>query len=68
MKNEVLAIAGWIIGIQGALGAGGHLWGEQPWGLIHQYRELSLPVYVALLVVGAAMAGVGELAGKRRKY
>ncbi|MEU3598660.1 hypothetical protein ABZ714_08000 [Streptomyces sp. NPDC006798] len=67
MKNEALAIAGWIIGVQGALGAGGHLWGEEPWGLIHRYQELSLPAYVVLLLVGAALAGVGESGKKRRK-
>ncbi|MGV9314700.1 hypothetical protein ACWDR0_21315 [Streptomyces sp. NPDC003691] len=65
MKNAVLEIVGWVAGIQGALGAGGLLFGDGPWGVVHQYWDLSVAGYIVLLVAGILLVGAAEV-GKHR--
>ncbi|MGW5676646.1 hypothetical protein ACWEV4_16460 [Streptomyces sp. NPDC003860] len=66
MKNEVLLIVGWVTAVQGGVGAGGLIWGEEPWGLLHRWWDLSVPAYLAIMVAGLAIALPVE-ALKRRK-
>ncbi|MEU5163083.1 hypothetical protein AB0G74_26230 [Streptomyces sp. NPDC020875] len=65
MTKDVLTVAGWIIGIEGALGTFGLVRGEEPWGFLDVFWELPVGAYVALLVLGAVTAGAGELVRKR---
>ncbi|MEU9602862.1 hypothetical protein [Streptomyces sp. NPDC048057] len=67
MKNEVLSVVGWVTAVQGALGAGGQIWGEGPWGLLHKLWDLSVPAYVVIMVVGLAIALPTEVVRKRGK-
>ncbi|QDY78388.1 hypothetical protein [Streptomyces qinzhouensis] len=60
MKNAVLDIVGWVVGIQGALGAGGLLFGDKPWGFVHQFWDLSVAAYLVLLAVGIVLVAVVE--------
>ncbi|MER7661030.1 MULTISPECIES: hypothetical protein [unclassified Streptomyces] len=67
MKNETIAIIGWITAVQGALGAGGRLYGDGPWGLLHPWWDIPTAGYVVLFAVGAVIALVGETGRKRAK-
>ncbi|MFE0425532.1 hypothetical protein [Streptomyces sp. NPDC058953] len=65
MKSDVVPIAGWILAIEGALGTFGLVRGHEPWGFLDLLWDLSVGVYVALLVVGVVTAGAWEIARKR---
>ncbi|MEV0126336.1 hypothetical protein AB0I16_33130 [Streptomyces sp. NPDC050703] len=65
--REIIAIVGWVVGIQGALGTAGRLFGDGPWGLLHQWWDIPTPLYVALFVAGAALAVYGETGKKRAR-
>ncbi|MEV2256880.1 hypothetical protein AB0I94_41135 [Streptomyces sp. NPDC050147] len=65
--KEIIAIVGWVVGIQGALGAAGRIFGDESWGLIHKWWDVPTPGYVALLLVGAALAIWGESSKKRAR-
>ncbi|MFF9915809.1 hypothetical protein [Streptomyces sp. NPDC013457] len=67
MKNDVIAVIGWITLVQGALGAGGQIFGDKPWGLLQKWWDIPTAGYLALAVVGAALALWGETAKKRAK-
>ncbi|MER8046046.1 hypothetical protein [Streptomyces sp. NPDC094032] len=67
MKNEALAVIGWIALVQGGLGAGGRLFGDGPWGLLQKWWDIPTAGYLALLVVGIALAAVGETAKAKKK-
>ncbi|ANW18730.1 hypothetical protein [Streptomyces clavuligerus] len=66
MKNEILLTIGWVTAIQGGLGAGGRLFGEGPWGLLHRWWDVPTSGYLALLLVGAVLAVTGERAKRAR--
>ncbi|MDJ0465601.1 hypothetical protein [Streptomyces sp. H27-C3] len=63
--KETVAIIGWVVGIQGALGVLGRTFGDNPWGLLQQWWEIPTAGYAALAIAGAALAAWGE--GGRRK-
>ncbi|MEV0324498.1 hypothetical protein ACIBKX_39130 [Streptomyces sp. NPDC050658] len=65
--KEIIAIVGWVVGIQGALGAAGRIFGDNPWGLVQKWWDVPTPGYLALLVVGAALAFWGETSKSRAK-
>ncbi|MCF3123657.1 hypothetical protein IPZ68_28700 [Streptomyces arenae] len=65
--KQIIAIVGWIVGIQGALGVVGRTFGDKPWGALHQWWDISTPLYVLLAVVGGALALYGESAKARAK-
>ncbi|MEU7583889.1 hypothetical protein AB0B50_40640 [Streptomyces sp. NPDC041068] len=65
--KEIIAIAGWVVGIQGALGFAGRVWGDNPWGLLHKWWDIPTPLYAVLFVIGAALALYGETTKKRQK-
>ncbi|GGT30959.1 hypothetical protein [Streptomyces purpureus] len=65
MKNELIAIIGWVLGVQGGLGAGGRIFGDGPWGLLHKWWDIPTPGYIALAVLGIALALYGETTKKR---
>ncbi|MEU6949784.1 MULTISPECIES: hypothetical protein [unclassified Streptomyces] len=67
MKNEVIAVIGWITLVQGALGAGGQTFGDKAWGLLQKWWDIPTAGYLALAVVGLALALWGETAKKRAK-
>ncbi|WP_434594509.1 hypothetical protein [Streptomyces sp. A5-4] len=64
--KETVAIIGWVVGIQGALGVLGRTFGDGPWGLLHRWWEIPTAGYAALAVVGAVLAVWGE-AGRRKR-
>ncbi|WP_369215754.1 hypothetical protein [Streptomyces flavofungini] len=63
--KEIISIVGWVVGIQGALGAGGRLFGDEPLGVLHQWWDIPTPLYVAMAAVGAVLALYGETSKKR---
>lgn len=65
--KQIIAIVGWVVGIQGALGFAGRHFGDEPWGLFKQWWDIPTAGYLALLLVGAALAFWGE-SGKKRTY
>jgi hypothetical protein len=67
MKNEVIAVIGWITLVQGALGAGGQFFGDEAWGLLHKWWDIPTAGYVLLLLAGIALAWWGEAAKQRAK-
>ncbi|MGA4957849.1 hypothetical protein [Streptomyces lavendulocolor] len=58
--RQTLAIIGWVTGVQGVLGFFGRTFGDQPWGLLHQWWEIPTAGYAALAVLGAVLAVYGE--------
>ncbi|ARX85488.1 hypothetical protein ACFWZT_27325 [Streptomyces alboflavus] len=58
--KEIIAIIGWIVGVQGALGLAGRLFGDGPWGLVHKWWDIPTAGYAVLLAVGAVLAFYGE--------
>ncbi|MEI5102308.1 hypothetical protein RB200_32180 [Streptomyces sp. PmtG] len=58
--REIVAIVGWVVGIQGALGLAGNLFGNGSWGLIHKWWDVPTAGYAVLLVLGVALAAYGE--------
>lgn len=67
MKNEIILTIGWVAAIQGALGAAGQIFGDGPWGLLHQWWEIPVGGYLVLFLVGAAIAFMGESARRRAR-
>ncbi|MFF0437396.1 hypothetical protein ACFYU9_34870 [Streptomyces sp. NPDC004327] len=67
MKNEAMAIIGWIALVQGGLGAGGRLFGDGPWGLLHKWWDIPTPGYLAIFAVGLVLAAFGETMKIRAK-
>ncbi|MEV4947574.1 hypothetical protein [Streptomyces sp. NPDC053755] len=66
MKNEAIAVIGWIALVQGALGAGGRMFGDKPWGLLHRWWDIPTAGYLVIAAAGIAVALWGESA-KRAK-
>ncbi|HET6860993.1 MAG TPA: hypothetical protein VFH94_28325 [Streptomyces sp.] len=64
--KEIVAIIGWVVGIQGALGVLGREFGDGPWGLVQQWWDVPTAGYVVLAVVGAVLALWGE-SGRRKR-
>jgi hypothetical protein len=67
MKNELIAVIGWIAAVQGGLGAGGRIFGNEPWGLLHLWWDVPTAGYLALLAVGLVVALTAESARKRSR-
>ncbi|MGW2017988.1 hypothetical protein [Streptomyces sp. NPDC001927] len=67
MKNEAIAIIGWVALIQGGLGAGGQIFGDKAWGLLQKWWEIPTAGYIVLALAGLALALWGEGAKKRGK-
>ncbi|WP_371527891.1 hypothetical protein OG302_19140 [Streptomyces sp. NBC_01283] len=65
--KEIISIVGWVVGIQGALGAAGRIFGGESWGLLHKWWDIPTPGYLALFVVGTALAVWGESSKKRAR-
>ncbi|MFI5807854.1 hypothetical protein [Streptomyces sp. NPDC051561] len=65
MKNECVAVVGWILGIEGALGLIGIKWLDGDLGLIHLLFTPDTWVYVVLVVIGVGVA-VGHEAARKR--
>ncbi|WP_190137308.1 hypothetical protein [Streptomyces longispororuber] len=64
--KDITAIVGWVVGIQGALGLLGKLFTGESWGLIHKWWDVPTAGYAVLLVLGAALAFLGERRGSVR--
>ncbi|MGW1871540.1 hypothetical protein ACWCPS_39235 [Streptomyces mauvecolor] len=67
ITKQVVGAIGWVIGIQGALGFAGARFGNGPWGFLHKLADIPAVGYLALAVVGAALAVWGETAKKARR-
>ncbi|MEW2524248.1 hypothetical protein [Streptomyces sp. NPDC047071] len=63
--KDIIALVGWVVGIQGALGFLGRVFGGDSWGLIQKWWDVPTAGYAALFVVGAVLAVYGEF-GKAR--
>ncbi|MFD5554938.1 MULTISPECIES: hypothetical protein [unclassified Streptomyces] len=63
--KEILAIVGWVVGIQGGLGLFGPVFGDQPMGLLHLWFDLPAAVYAVLLVGGLALGVWADVSRKR---
>ncbi|MEE1751884.1 hypothetical protein [Streptomyces sp. SP18CS02] len=63
--KEIVAVIGWIVGVQGALGAAGRTWGDGPWGLLDKWWDIPTAGYVVIMLAGAALAVYGEAAKQR---
>ncbi|MFF8280311.1 hypothetical protein ACF05T_30190 [Streptomyces lateritius] len=67
VRNEVIAIIGWVALVQGGLGAGGQIFGDKAWGLLQKWWDIPTAGYVVLALAGAALALWSETAKKRAK-
>ncbi|MFD0551216.1 hypothetical protein ACFQ0X_19970 [Streptomyces rectiviolaceus] len=65
--KEIISIVGWVVGIQGALGVAGRTFGDEPWGLFQKWWDIPTPGYLALAIIGAALAIWGENGKKRAR-
>ncbi|MFV0128428.1 hypothetical protein ACLGI4_12025 [Streptomyces sp. HMX112] len=65
--REIVAVIGWIVGVQGALGIAGRVFGDGPWGLIAKWWEIPTAGYAALAVAGLALGAYGERARARQR-
>ncbi|MFJ6696220.1 hypothetical protein ACIQM4_09115 [Streptomyces sp. NPDC091272] len=65
MKNEIVLTVGWVLGIQGVLGFVGRTWFDKDWGLLTLWFDPPSALYIAMAVVGGALAVLGETAKKR---
>ncbi|MFF3321169.1 hypothetical protein [Streptomyces sp. NPDC002889] len=63
--KEIVAVIGWVVGVQGTLGVAGRTFGEGPWGLLHKWWEIPTAGYAVIAVVGLVIAVYGETAKKR---
>ncbi|WP_149182358.1 hypothetical protein [Streptomyces sp. TRM49041] len=63
--KELVAVVGWVVGIQGALGIAGKVFSEEPWGLLHKWWEIPTAGYAVIALVGAAIAVYGETSKRR---
>ncbi|KOU38155.1 hypothetical protein [Streptomyces sp. WM6378] len=64
ITKQVVGSLGWVVGIQGALGFAGGLFGNGPWGFLHKIADIPPGGYLALLALGAVPAVWAEM-GKR---
>ncbi|CAM5248600.1 hypothetical protein GCM10010329_08520 [Streptomyces spiroverticillatus] len=67
MKNELLAIIGWVIGIQGALGFIGRTWSDGDWGLLHLWFTPPTALYIVMAIVGLTLGIAVDVARKKQK-
>ncbi|MCX5205033.1 hypothetical protein OG897_26695 [Streptomyces sp. NBC_00237] len=67
MKNELLAIIGWVVGIQGVLGFAGRTWSDGDWGLLHLWFTPPTALYIAMAILGLSLGIAGDLARKKAK-
>ncbi|WP_236242766.1 hypothetical protein [Streptomyces sp. CC228A] len=65
--RELVALVGWLVGIQGVLGIAGRAFGDHPWGLLHRWWDIPTPGYAVLALVGAALAVYRETAKARAR-
>ncbi|MEV8016928.1 hypothetical protein AB0O76_11375 [Streptomyces sp. NPDC086554] len=65
--REIIAIVGWVAGIQGGLGFFGRVFGDGSWGLVQKWWDVPTPGYLAMFLVGAALAFWGETTKKRAR-
>ncbi|WP_327354249.1 hypothetical protein [Streptomyces sp. NBC_01304] len=65
--REVVSIVGWIVGVQGALGAVGRLTTGNDWGLVHKWFDPPIALYVVMAVAGFCLAAYGESARQKAK-
>ncbi|QGV79213.1 hypothetical protein [Streptomyces ficellus] len=65
--KEIVAVIGWVAGIQGVLGVAGRIFGDGPWGLLHKWWEIPTAGYAVIAVAGAVLAVYGETAKTRAK-
>ncbi|MEU6995666.1 hypothetical protein ABZ953_34060 [Streptomyces sp. NPDC046465] len=63
--KELIAIAGWILGVQGALGVAGRVFDDEAWGVLQNWWHVPTPLYVVLFLAGTGVAFYGEAARKR---
>ncbi|QEU92657.1 hypothetical protein CP970_18655 [Streptomyces kanamyceticus] len=66
--KEIIAVVGWVVGVQGGLGVGGRVFGDEPWGLLHKWWDVPTPLYVVLFVGGVSVAVYAEVAKKRKSW
>ncbi|WP_093799673.1 hypothetical protein [Streptomyces sp. Wb2n-11] len=62
----ITGTVGWVIGVQGAPGVAGSVFGDHPWGLLQQWWVVPAGGYVALAVAGAVLALWGGAARRKR--
>ncbi|MFB7866254.1 hypothetical protein [Streptomyces sp. NPDC056069] len=62
MKNEAIAVIGWI-----ALVQGGRLFGDGPWGLLQKWWDVPTAGYIALFTAGVVLAAWAEITKQRAK-
>ncbi|MEV8528029.1 MULTISPECIES: hypothetical protein [unclassified Streptomyces] len=67
ITKQVVGPLGWVVGIQGALGLAGGLFGDGPWGFLHKLADVPPVGYLALLVLGAVPAVWAETGKKQRR-
>ncbi|MFJ2115790.1 MULTISPECIES: hypothetical protein [unclassified Streptomyces] len=65
--RETIAVIGWITCAQGALGFAGLTFGDNDWGMLHRWFELSNGAYLVVAVVGLVVALAGESARRANK-
>ncbi|MET7363954.1 hypothetical protein ABZS76_36690 [Streptomyces sp. NPDC005562] len=65
--REIIAIVGWVTGIQGALGVAGRVVGDEPWGMLHNWWDVPTPLYVVLFLAGTGLAFYAEDAKRRQR-
>ncbi|ATL29573.1 hypothetical protein [Streptomyces formicae] len=66
--KEIVAIIGWVVGVQGGLGVAGRVFGDGPWGMLHKWWDVPTPLYVVLFVAGVAVAVYAEISKKRKSW
>ncbi|GAA4906393.1 hypothetical protein ACFPM3_26075 [Streptomyces coeruleoprunus] len=66
--KQIVALIGWVVGVQGTLGVAGRIFGEKPWSAFHRWVDIPTAGYAVIALVGAAIAVYGETAKvKERK-
>ncbi|MFJ8308855.1 MULTISPECIES: hypothetical protein [unclassified Streptomyces] len=64
ITKQVVGPIGWVVGIQGVLGFAGAQFGNGPWGFLHKITDIPTAGYLALAVLGAAVAVWAEMGKK----